>query len=96
MVRYVCALFSVDWSELDQCNKDSECTAKYGNVKTKCSPVKDQAHKGVCVPDVCEDDSDCPDVGDGCFGGLLEGRCDTNMHTCQYSPFILLAHCIQD
>ena len=58
----------------------------FGDVKTKCSTL-DYEDEGACVLMICEDNSDCPEVGHPCRGGAIpEGMCNVKTHEYQYPP----------
>ena len=44
---------------------------------------------------ICEDNSDCPEVGHPCHGGAIpEGICNVKTNECQYPPHNYMARCV--
>ena len=78
-----------------RCNNDSDCTLRFGDdVRTKCSTL-DYEDEGACVPLICEDNSDCPEVGHPCRGGAIpEGMCNMKTYECQYPSHYYMAKCV--
>ena len=48
---------------------------------------------GVCVPKNCQDDSDCPEVGNICTTGALTTRECSDKNQCEYGPHLTIAEC---
>lgn len=66
-----------DWTIVVYCNQTNDCLENYPTVTVTCSKVRnlDSESTGICTPVQCLYDSDCPDVGDTCFGtGGMKGK----------------------
>ena len=83
-----------DWSELVHCNDDAECRGKFGNTIMQCSELYTGVKNGICAPVFCQNNNECPTVGDICSSGALDGSCDTNTNHCNYESALAIANCI--
>ena len=43
--------------------------------------------KGICVPKNCQDDSDCPEIGNICTTGALQIRECSDKNQCEYELY---------
>jgi len=80
-----------DWSELVYCDDDAECRGKFGNTIMQCSEVYTGIKNGICTPVFCQDNNECPKVGDWLTSGALEGSCDTNSNHCNYDRALIIS-----
>ena len=78
-----------DWSELVYCNDDADCREKFGNTLTQCFEAG--IKNGICTPVFCQDNNECPKVGDWLTSGALTGSCDTNSNHCNYHPALIIS-----
>ena len=83
-----------DFSELVHCNDDAECRGKFGNTIMQCSELYTGVKNGICAPVFCQNNNECPTVGDICNSGALDGSCDTNTNHCNYESALAIASCI--
>jgi len=86
----------LDDKVLLECNTAGDCPS----IRTQCHAMANptpSGKTGYCVPSTCENQSDCPEIGDICVDGKISGTCPIQQQqfpiSCQYEPFRAIGKC---
>ena len=90
--------------KLIECNRNYHCPKtlpKCHQMERRSSGIGNRKHhnmvkKSYCVfrtCQYCQNKRNCPTLGNVCTSGSLSGKCNADLNTCEYNPFLAISHC---
>ena len=103
ILEYVHTYFILsDLEKLISCNKDHDCPKtlpkchKMDHLRSSGIGNRNMVKNSYCVfrkCQYCQNKWKCPTLGNVCTSGSLSGKCNADLNTCEYNPFLAISHC---
>ena len=86
---------------LFDCNEDDDCPKKLPKchkMQRRSSEIGNRhvVKNSYCVfrkCQYCQNEWNCPTLGNVCTSGSLSGKCDADLNTCEYNTFLAITRC---
>ena len=83
------------------CYKDDDCPKRLPKCQKMQRRSSGKGNRNLvknsyCVFRNCEyykNEWNCPTLGNVCTSGSLSGKCNADLNTCEYNPFLAITHC---